>query len=410
MKIKLFYHGLDLDGNSSRVVIHFIYDTDKEIDESPEDYHTIDSSLTKFITDKEYLKYDEVFIVDININLETAKLIQDVMGNPFNKCVFRYIDHHDKFMNELNAYDWATVKVVDGFGIKISATKLLYTMFSPYISGVYRDELTKFVNLVSLYDTYDWKLMKIQEAQDLHILMSLYGKDNFVNQVIQKILNTPSNSDPYNFSDTDKILLSMEKNRIKLYMDEKMEQVKIYNIFDQSIGIVFVEARQYCSELGQLICNQLNCDIALMIDIAKREVSLRSVKNDFHLGKWVNEFFGGGGHPKAAGYQINNDLYEFIIHQILFEPKNSFMPITELQELGLLYEVNRTFFHPLGLALTIITGENTDYLVGIRDDRNDPEGIIFGRFDLDKISKAQQFISERHAMRKSTLGYIIQDR
>ena len=53
--------------------------------------------------------------------------------------------------------------------------------------------------------------------------------------------------------------------------------------------------------------------------------------------------------------------------------------IKEFRTKGFLQEVNRQFFHPLGLALEVIIDEDTgnETLGGIWDYRDDPEGIFF---------------------------------
>ena len=56
-----------------------------------------------------------------------------------------------------------------------------------------------------------------------------------------------------------------------------------------------------------------------------------------------------------------------------------YIDIKEFRELGFLQEVNRKFFHPLGLALEIVIDDNDNYILkGIWDSRDDPEGIYFG--------------------------------
>ena len=64
------------------------------------------------------------------------------------------------------------------------------------------------------------------------------------------------------------------------------------------------------------------------------------------------------------------------------------MDIKEFREKGFLQEVNRQFFHPLGLALEIIIDEDGNYaLGGIWDYREDPEGMFFSNnvISEDKI-------------------------
>lgn len=87
------------------------------------------------------------------------------------------------------------------------------------------------------------------------------------------------------------------------------------------------------------------------------------------------------------------------------------MDIKEFREMGLLAEVNRTFFHPLGLALEVIVEEDgTERLGGIWDYRDDPEGILFGDpFPAEQVAKAQAFIRQKHEQRQKVLGFVYQE-
>jgi hypothetical protein len=90
--------------------------------------------------------------------------------------------------------------------------------------------------------------------------------------------------------------------------------------------------------------------------------------------------------------------------------KIKYMDIREFREMGLLVELNRTFLHPLGLALEVMIDENgVEYLSGIWDYRNDPQKLLYGNINKDKMTKAQDFIKQQHAKRLNTLGYIFQE-
>jgi len=92
------------------------------------------------------------------------------------------------------------------------------------------------------------------------------------------------------------------------------------------------------------------------------------------------------------------------------------MDIKELRELGLLAELNRIFFHPLGLALEIKMGKeegDPERLGGIWDYRDDPEGIVYEPefFEAEvkeKVERAMGFIKVRHKKRMERLGFIFQ--
>lgn len=56
----------------------------------------------------------------------------------------------------------------------------------------------------------------------------------------------------------------------------------------------------------------------------------------------------------------------------------TYLAISEFQDAGYLQEVNRQFFHPLGLALEVVIEEDgSRSLGGIWDYRDDPEGMTF---------------------------------
>lgn len=53
----------------------------------------------------------------------------------------------------------------------------------------------------------------------------------------------------------------------------------------------------------------------------------------------------------------------------------------EFRDQGYLQEVNRRFFHPLGLALAVEQDGDTLWFAGIRDCRDDPLGVYFAEVD-----------------------------
>lgn len=70
------------------------------------------------------------------------------------------------------------------------------------------------------------------------------------------------------------------------------------------------------------------------------------------------------------------------------------MDLDEFRDKGFLQEVNRLFFHPLGLALEVIIDDETgkvSHLGGVWDYRDDPEGMFFGKdtISTDKIMSVE---------------------
>jgi hypothetical protein len=77
-----------------------------------------------------------------------------------------------------------------------------------------------------------------------------------------------------------------------------------------------------------------------------------------------------------------------------------YMDFEEFRQLGLLQEVNRRFFHPLGLAVEMNVDENgkTVGFGRVWDYRDDPDGMFFGE-DMIK----QEKIDHVEKLRKSKL-------
>lgn len=88
-----------------------------------------------------------------------------------------------------------------------------------------------------------------------------------------------------------------------------------------------------------------------------------------------------------------------------------FMPIRDFLDSGYLQEVNRRFFHPLGLALVVeAEDDGTASVSGVWDYRHDPEGIVFspGEVDPNKAEFIENEETRRRPIRAAALGYWVQ--
>lgn len=87
------------------------------------------------------------------------------------------------------------------------------------------------------------------------------------------------------------------------------------------------------------------------------------------------------------------------------------MDIKTFREAGYLQEVNRQFFHPLGLALEVnVNDDGTESLGRICDYRGDPEGLRYGdgMIDPEKAARIHREREEKASWRQNILGYVIQ--
>lgn len=86
--------------------------------------------------------------------------------------------------------------------------------------------------------------------------------------------------------------------------------------------------------------------------------------------------------------------------------------LTEFRDFGYLHEVNRLFFHPLGLALEAWAEEDGTIIAlgGVWDYRDDPEGMCMGPeiISPEKAERVEQEWRERQGPRFDRLGYMVQ--
>lgn len=99
----------------------------------------------------------------------------------------------------------------------------------------------------------------------------------------------------------------------------------------------------------------------------------------------------------------------------LSEPRPGRIPLNALRDEGYLQEANRQFFHPLGLALCVVTYDHGGQELVVLDDRSDPEGWHFlnatgdDREQFGRKARAvfDQFM-QRIGPRTAALGWMIQ--
>jgi uncharacterized protein len=317
MKVKLFTHS-DLDGIGCAILGRLAFeDIDVEICE----YNNINQKVTDFINAEEYKNYDHIFITDISVNEEVQKLIN--LNTEFaNKL--NLIDHHQT-AEFLNVNPWAYVRTKTG-NKKDSGTSLFFEHLLIHSDGffrdkAYRDALTIFVEKVRRYDTWEWKeIYNDQEALELNNLLYLLGKEKFADKFVNKFLTldlftVKEGSWVEMFDNADRAVLDVDRAKANEYFDKKEKQMIRIKFLGNEVGVVFAE--QYISELGNVL-SERNPDLKYIaiIDMGGKKVSLRTVHDDINLGKDVAKLFGGGGHPKASGFQFSEDIVNHAVKSI----------------------------------------------------------------------------------------------
>ena len=303
--VKLFTH-TDLDGVGCAVLASLAFDNDPMFNSPFEhgefsvefcDYNVINEKVRKHFEETKDLPNVKTFITDISIGEELAEEI-DKSG-----ADYVLLDHHPTALG-LNKFNWCKVVVEkEDTGVKTSGTELFYEyLLSKKL--LYKDEaILDFVSRVKTYDTWLWveKGNFGQQCKDLNDLFHIFGKTRFMEWVLSYLCG----SEFVSFGAGERMMLNIEHENIARYIAQKSESLYITKFQGKKCGIVFAE--KYISELGNTLCkNHTEIDFVAIVN-PSQSVSFRTTKDDIDLGKDVAPYFGGGGHPKAAGASISKE-------------------------------------------------------------------------------------------------------
>jgi len=295
IKVKLFTH-TDLDGVGCAIIAKLGFG--KNVDIEYCDYDNINEKVANYITSKDYINHGTTFITDISVNEQVAEMIDKIHLIK----EFMLIDHH-KTALWLNKYEWTWISEYHNEGIKSSGTTMFYQSISHYKHVLFVDN---FIESVRRYDTWEWK-DKFNDIipKQINDLMYILGRDIFIEDVIYQLENNLE----YKISQQNIELLNRNQEKINRYIESKDKTIIIKEIQGYQAGVVFAE--QYSSELGNKLATiHPELDFIAIIN-PQHSVSYRTIK-DIDLSV-IAKIYGGGGHPKASGSPINDDMRKNII-------------------------------------------------------------------------------------------------
>lgn len=320
-KIKLFTH-TDLDGIGCAILAYLAFGREN-VDVEFCNYDDVDEKVETLLSNSDLRNlYDKIFITDISISEELAKAI-DAWINPFN---IRLFDHHATAL-WLNEHEWCEVRVNATIGKqKTSGTEIFFKhlvdidrlnieVFKPEVIN----NIIKFVQIVRDWDTWRWKELGEEGVvcKQMNDLFQIYGRDEFIEEISARIrfFDIPG------FTEIDMAHLSIKQKDIDIYVAEKDKQLRVAtDLFGKTFGYVFAE--RYFSELGNRLCEMHSeIEYVTMIDISRGIVSFRSVREDIDLGSEIAHSFGGGGHKKAAGAILSQDVADELVRTLFIDYK-----------------------------------------------------------------------------------------
>ena len=289
--IKLITH-TDLDGVSCYIIAKVLLT--EYVDVSFCDYSNVNDEALKVINENN--KYSKIYITDISVNEEVANRLDSI------KDKVKLLDHHPT-AEFLNKYDWAKVETKCIAGKKSCGAYLLYQE----LSSDFNFELAHYVELVRLYDTWEWKEKNALKSKQLNDLLYIYQRDLFIKKIYSKLILKKSI-----FDAETKLLLDIRQNEIDEYINKKSKILIETVIGKYNVGVIFAD--NFISELGNKLC-EMNPELDFIAIVGQKAISYRTVKDNIDLSKFAKKY-GGGGHPKASGSPVDKDTIISFINNI----------------------------------------------------------------------------------------------
>ncbi len=333
LKEILFTHN-DLDGYGCGIVYHLAHQHMERGDEY-EVCHCTNTNVNDVVKSM-YQDIDpeltKITFADICCSEEVLRELRDA---GFEIDVF---DHHPT-----NAYakdvigDNAVIIPADETGKMQCGTSLLFDHYMEMVNDDPFDKhaldisntnvmlLSKFVDTVRSYDTWEWKATNNMDAKYLNTLLYMMDSDAFVDKYIAKVCKE-FNPLRYGFTSFIKNDLFDENDMTfilsKIHSEQKIideftpDKVVPINVRGYNCALILGHVAANIGDLGYQFLNkypEFDMICQFIINSNGLTFSFRCTRDDIDLGKEISAPIGGGGHPKAAGAPIDESIKNQIV-------------------------------------------------------------------------------------------------
>ncbi|MFK3959719.1 DHH family phosphoesterase [Pseudalkalibacillus hwajinpoensis] len=294
--IKLFTDS-DLDGTACALIAELAFENEAEITHCT--YRNLDDRVEAFLLQN---SGDPVFITDLSVNEHVEKRLEERFQKGSH---VQMIDHHATAMH-FNDYEWGFVD--PGNDKKTCAGTLFYQFLLEKEKIERLESLEQFLELVRKYDTWEWEEDNEVDAKRLNDLFSIMGRETFKSEMLRRLTRDP---DSFAFNESEEMILDLEERKIERYIHQKNRQLVQMDVDEYCIGLVHAES--YHSELG----NELNkrnphLDFITIINDGSRRLGFRTIHDEADVSEFASRY-GGGGHPKASGCELNEDTFRIFV-------------------------------------------------------------------------------------------------
>ncbi len=301
MKDLLISHISDIDGVSPVILLKL---TKVEFDYILKEPHEMDEFVEELL--KEDLNsYQNIYITDLALSENFYKKIKE-SGYAYK---FKIFDHHK---THLFAKDYENV-VID---IEECGTTLFYN----YLSKKYKFKkiVEDYIKHVKNLDLWLWVEKSDFMAKELGNIFDLYGRNTYIEEMYQKL----KRGKKFKWNKFENKILKIEKDTVDRYLKKKDKELYKIEYDGYLIGAVFSE--RYRSELGNYLSSiHPELDLVVMINMSGG-LSLRTEKDiDISI---LAQKLNGGGHKKACGAPIEEEVKESILKNIFKDCKIKEIP------------------------------------------------------------------------------------
>ena len=197
----------------------------------------------------------------------------------------------------LTRYMNTVIQVTDENNMNMSGTYL----FAKYLDGLFPEKTTDilkhFVELVRQWDTWDWYPDNL-EAKNLNDLLYIKGINYFVKEMSENLIQNTC------FNEFDGKLLEYNASKKDLYFRAKEKAIYFMDVQGYSAAVVVAES--YASEFGNYILEK-HPRVELVVIVGAKNIGLRTNREYIDVSE-IAKVYGGGGHQKASGFPIPEDV------------------------------------------------------------------------------------------------------
>ncbi len=304
MQVKIFSHKSDPDGLGSVVLASFAYGGGVSITLC-KGIEELDEQLSRFIEEKEYAPFEQIFVTDL---CPSNFILDSIDSNEALKNKVFIFDHHKSSMDRITKeYSFLTETEMKEEQ-KCCGTSLFYEYLVKQSKLLDKEATKTFVELTRLHDTYEWKNENNADAYYLQILFQFFGPWGYFYHFSKKLEN--ENSFVYTLEEQIWIKEQIRINQQKI--EEIAHNIVVIEKEKTRYGVSIADY-EYRNLLADYFkSNEKNIDVLLLIAGDENRFSFRSIKSEIDVNK-IAELCGGGGHPQAAGGELNQETLRQIL-------------------------------------------------------------------------------------------------